>query len=218
MVVPIHKPAGITSHDVVYRVRKITGIKKVGHAGTLDPFATGVLVILIGRESTKRSDELMAGAKEYVAKLKLGSVSDTYDIDGDIDAISDRVPTKEELEAAVSKYQGEIEQTPPKFSAKKINGKKLYEYARKGQDIEIPSVKVTIDEIELEDYRYPYAVIRVKCQKGVYIRSIGHDIGQDLGVGAYLESLLRTQVGEHTIENALTLEEFEDYYHSIQQS
>jgi tRNA pseudouridine55 synthase len=218
MIIAIHKPSGITSHDVVYRVRKITGIKKVGHAGTLDPFATGVLIILIGRESTRRSDELMAGAKEYIAKVKFGASSDSYDIDGNIEQISDRIPTKEEITTALEKFQGEIEQTPPKFSAKKINGKKLYEYARKGQDIEIPAVKVTIDEIELLDYHYPYAEVRVACQKGVYIRSIGHDLGQDLGVGAYLEGLVRTKVGEYTIEKALSLEEFEDYYHSLQNS
>jgi tRNA pseudouridine55 synthase len=218
MIIGIHKPAGITSHDVVYRVRKITGIKKVGHAGTLDPFATGVLIILIGRESTKQSYQLMSGQKEYIAKLKLGAVSDSYDIDGAIQEISDRIPTKEELEAVVHKYQGEIEQTPPIFSAKKIHGKKLYEYARKGQLIDIPSVKVTIDQITLEEYQYPYADIKVQCQKGVYIRSIGHDIGQDLGIGAYLVSLLRTQVGEYTIEKALTLEEFESYYQSIAKS
>ena len=184
MIIPINKPAGITSHTVVNKLRRFYGIKKIGHAGTLDPFATGVLILLVGRESTKKSDTLMKQDKIYRTKLKLGFISDTYDKDGAIQEYNtDIVPTREQIELVVKQFIGDIEQIPPMYSAIKINGKKMYELARN-----------------------PYITLDIYCGSGTYIRSLGYDIGMKLGTGAYLEELERRQSGEYTIENCYTLD------------
>lgn len=207
MIIPINKPAGITSHTVVNKLRKFYGIKKIGHAGTLDPFATGVLILLVGRESTKRSQELMKQDKIYRTKLKLGYISDTYDKDGVIQEYNiQKVPTRVEIDQIIASFVGEISQIPPMYSAIKINGKKMYELARKGQTVDIPARQVTITSIDILEYNYPYITLDISCSSGTYIRSLGYDIGIQLGVGAYLETLERRQSGEYNIENCYTLD------------
>jgi len=207
MIIPINKPAGITSHTVVNRLRKFYGIKKIGHAGTLDPFATGVLILLVGRESTKRSDEFMKQDKIYRTKLKLGYISDTYDKDGVIQEYNvQKVPTRSEIESITESFIGEISQIPPMYSAIKINGKKMYELARKGQTIDIPPRLINIYNIDILDYTYPYLTLDIACSSGTYIRSLGYDIGMKLGIGAYLEELERSQSGEFNIDNCYTLD------------
>lgn len=207
MIIPINKPAGITSHTVVNKLRKFYGIKKIGHAGTLDPFATGVLILLVGRESTKRSDTLMKQDKIYRTKLKLGYISDTYDKDGVIQEYNiQKVPTRLEIDQIIASFVGEISQIPPMYSAIKINGKKMYELARKGQIVDIPPRLVNIYNIIVLDYTYPYLTLDISCSSGTYIRSLGYDIGIKLETGAYLEELERRQSGEYNIENCYTLD------------
>lgn len=207
MIIPINKPAGITSHTVVNKLRRFYGIKKIGHAGTLDPFATGVLILLVGRESTKRSQELMKQDKIYRTKLKLGYISDTYDKDGVIQEYNiQKVPTRLEIDQIIASFVGEISQIPPMYSAIKINGKKMYELARKGETVDIPPRLVNIYNITVLYYTYPYLTIDISCSSGTYIRSLGYDIGIKLDTGAYLEELERRQSGEYSIENSYTLD------------
>jgi tRNA pseudouridine55 synthase len=207
MIIPINKPADITSHTVVNKLRKHYGIKKIGHAGTLDPFATGVLVLLVGRDSTKRSQELMRQDKIYRTKLKLGYISDTYDKDGVIQEYNiQKLPTRSEIDQIIASFIGEISQIPPMYSAIKINGKKMYELARKGQTVDIPPRLVNIYNIIVLDYTYPYLTIDISCSSGTYIRSLGYDIGIKLETGAYLEELERRQSGEYNIENCYSLD------------
>lgn len=198
----INKPAGKTSFHLVYRLRQLTGIKKIGHCGTLDPFATGVMVMLVGKSFTRCSNFLTADNKQYLATLHLGKCSTTYDKDGAISNVSDRVPTAKEIEDVISRFQGEIYQTPPMFSAKKIAGKKLYELAREGIEIERPRQLVSV-QITLIEYNYPYITIDVSCSKGTYIRSIAQDIGIELKTGAYLEKLIRLRSGEFLLEDCI---------------
>ncbi|NBV99625.1 MAG: tRNA pseudouridine(55) synthase TruB [Proteobacteria bacterium] len=207
MIIPINKPAGITSHTVVNKLRKHYGIKKIGHAGTLDPFATGVLILLVGRESTKKSQELMKQDKIYRTKLKLGYISDTYDKDGVIQEYNiQKVPARAEIDKIIASFIGEISQIPPIYSAIKINGKKMYELARKGQTVDIPPRLVHIYDIIVLEYTYPYLTLDIACSSGTYIRSLGYDIGIKLGTGAYLETLERRQSGEYNIENCYSLD------------
>ena len=208
----IDKPTGMTSHDVVARVRRISGTRRVGHAGTLDPFATGVLPVVVGRAT--RLVEYLAGAdKEYRAVVALGAVSDTYDREGTITPNRDAVmPSPEEVETALSRFRGEIEQVPPMHSAIKVGGKKLYELARQGVEVERQPRRVTISRLEVEWYRPPMLGIRATVSKGTYIRSLAHDLGQALGVGAYLEELVRTRHGPFTVEEATTLEGLEEAF------
>ncbi len=198
----IDKPAGRTSFSLIRSLRKLTQTKKIGHAGTLDPFATGVMVMLIGREYTRLSDQLLTQDKEYLAKLSFGVTTDTFDCEGKVVARSKKVPTLEEIEQGLIKFQGEIEQVPPMFSAKKVQGKKLYELARKGVVIERASAKVQVFT-ELLEYSYPHLLIRVVCSKGTYIRSLAHDLGCELGCGAHLSELRRTRSGIFTIDSCL---------------
>jgi tRNA pseudouridine55 synthase len=202
----INKPAGITSHDVVDKLREITKIKKIGHAGTLDPFATGLLILGIGREFTKKLSVFQKKDKEYIATLRLGAESDTFDIEGKIvEKKVEKIPERKEIEEVLKSFLGEIEQIPPAFSAKKIKGKKLYELARKGIKIKPKPQKVKIYEISILEYKFPYLKIKVKCSSGTYIRSLANDIGKKLGCGAYVEELMRTKIGEFSIENAVEL-------------
>lgn len=190
----VDKEAGSTSFHIVSLLRRLTHIETIGHAGTLDPFATGVMVMLIGREYTKLSDKFLTADKEYRATLQLGSATDTYDIEGQVTFRSDKIPTLHEVELAIQSFQGEILQIPPMYSAKKVEGKKLYDLARKGITIERQPVKVTV-AINLISYVYPMIDIEVKCSKGTYIRTLAHDIGQFLGSGAHLFELARTRSG-----------------------
>ncbi|RMF63208.1 MAG: tRNA pseudouridine(55) synthase TruB [Calditrichaeota bacterium] len=206
-ILTIDKPEGWTSFDVVKKVRSLLRVKKVGHAGTLDPFATGVLVVCTGR-ATKRVSALMGLDKEYVACLELGKETDTFDVTGKIVRRGDPGDvTAEKLQRVCADFRGEIEQIPPMFSAVKVGGKRLYKLARKGQVVERRPRRVVVHELELLHFENPFATIRVVCSKGTYIRTLAHDIGRRLGCGAYLKSLTRTRVGSFRLENALTVEE-----------
>jgi tRNA pseudouridine55 synthase len=201
----VNKSAGSTSFHIVSLLRRLTGIEKIGHAGTLDPFATGVMVMLVGREYTRRSDEFLSSDKEYIATLQLGISTDTFDIEGQITSRSEKIPTLREIELAINAFQGEISQIPPMYSAKKIGGKKLYDLARKGIVIERQPVKVNV-EIKLIRYSYPWLEFAVNCSKGTYIRSLGHDLGQFLGCYAHLFELSRTRSGPFRLEECITQE------------
>lgn len=207
----INKPEGWTSFDVVAKVRsvlsKAKGEKvKVGHAGTLDPFATGLLIILVG-DATKNQDKFMKLDKEYEATIKVGFNSTTGDPEGQIEAISDRQPEISEIKKALEKFTGEIKQTPPKYSAVKIRGKRAYELARAGKEFELKARKVTIHKIEVLKYDYPYLKVKISCSSGTYVRTLAEDIGKNLGTGAYLTKLHRTKIGNFDIEDAIKIED-----------
>ena len=204
----IDKLAGITSHDVVLKLRKITKIKKIGHAGTLDPMATGLLILGIGRKATKKLSFFQKLDKEYLVKIKLGAVSDTFDAEGKIKEIEVKeIPSLEKIKKVLKEFEGEIEQIPPLFSAKKIKGKKAYELARKGIKVNLLPQKVKIYQIEILNYKFPYLEIKVNCSSGTYIRSLANDIGKRLGCGGYVEKLRRTKIGDFSVENAIKLKD-----------
>lgn len=196
----INKPQGCTSFSLIRSLRKLTGIQKIGHAGTLDPFATGVMVILVGRNMTKLSNLLLFQDKEYLADIALGVSTDSYDCDGNVVARCKKKPSLEEIEEVLSFFQGEIQQIPPMFSAKKVGGKKLYELARKGIEVVREPVKVCV-KTELIEYNYPSLKLRVSCSKGTYIRSIAYDLGERLKCCAHLSCLQRVRSGQFTIED-----------------
>ncbi|MBD5403284.1 tRNA pseudouridine(55) synthase TruB [bacterium] len=206
----IYKPKGMTSHDVVAQLRRITKIKQIGHTGTLDPFAVGVLPVCIGKAT--RLIEYLKDDKEYLATVQFGKTTDSYDLDGNVVSTFDKKVSIEEIKSALKSFEGEIEQLPPIYSAIKVNGKKLYEYARKGEDVEIKPRKVFISKIELKDFdeSAQSAKVLVACSKGTYIRSIAHDLGQSLGCGGYLNSLERTKAGEFLSEHSIKLEDISD--------
>ena len=203
----IYKPKGLTSHDVVARLRKITKVRQIGHTGTLDPFATGVLPICIGKAT--RLIEYLDDDKEYLATVQFGKNTTTYDLEGEITATFDKKVTEEDVKNALKDFEGEISQIPPIYSAIKVNGKKLYDYARQGQDIEIKPRKVTISKIELKEFdkTSQSAKITVACSKGTYIRSIAYDLGAKLGCGGYLTALERTKAGKFQVNTAIKLED-----------
>jgi tRNA pseudouridine55 synthase len=201
----IDKPAGWTSHDVVARVRRLLNEKRVGHAGTLDPAATGVLPVAVGH-ATKSIEWLEHAQKSYLAEITFGVATDSCDADGVVIGVGDAgAVTRDALEAALPPFRGAISQTPPIFSAIKIGGKKLYELARKGETIEIPSRSITIHQLELVDWRSPVATVFVECSKGTYIRSIARDLGEALDVPAHLSNLVRLASGPFAIDEAWTL-------------
>ena len=204
-IILINKPQGMTSHDVVNRVRRIMHTKKVGHCGTLDPMATGVLVVGINK-ATKAMQFLMSEEKEYRATLKLGSATDTYDSEGK--ALETKPFTGyDHLDEVLSSFKGDSMQKPPMYSAIKINGKKLYEYAREGIEVEVPERPITIYKLDLVNAHDDEITIDVKCSKGTYIRTLCHDIGEKLQVGGCMEELERTKVGRFLKEDAVTLDE-----------
>lgn len=194
-ILPINKPIGKTSFSLVSNLRKLTNIKTIGHAGTLDPFASGVMVLLIGKPYTRLSSSFLNQDKQYLATLYLGITTDTYDLDGQITAHSPLIPTKSQIEKVLLEFQGTIQQIPPMFSAKKVQGKKLYVLARKGITIPRSPITITI-KVELISYIYPHIQLKVDCSKGTYIRSLTHDIGTLLGSGAHLSELTRTKSGK----------------------
>lgn len=200
----VNKPKGKTSFNLVSRLRFLSGISKIGHAGTLDPFATGVMVMLVGKKFTKMSDLFLTQDKEYEATLHLGIATDTFDLEGKILSESSLIPTLEEVVQALSYFQGEIWQTPPMFSAKKVEGKKLYELARKGITIERKPVLVKL-KTELLSYDYPFLTLRVSCSKGTYIRSIADDLGKHLRTGAHLTKLVRTRSGPFLLQDCIEI-------------
>ncbi|TKG90185.1 tRNA pseudouridine(55) synthase TruB [Puteibacter caeruleilacunae] len=212
----IDKPLDWTSFDVVKRVRGVIWRKfkykykklKVGHAGTLDPKASGLMVLCTGK-ATKRIEEFQAGEKEYIATLKFGATTPSYDSEMEEDAQFDIDHiTKESLLATCEKFLGDIEQTPPVFSAVKINGVRAFDYARKGEEVKLRSRIVNIREIELLSFEMPKVELRIVCSKGTYIRSLAYDIGKAINSGAYLTGLRRTRIGEMKVEDAMNLEDF----------
>lgn len=204
----VYKPVGPTSHDVVERIRKMTGVKKVGHAGTLDPLAKGVLVVGIGREATKKLHEAVQKEKEYIAKIRLGATSATDDEEGEKTAIAvRRKPSAAEVRKAALGFVGSILQTPPVFSAVKIRGKEAYKRARRGEEVELKPRPVEIKKIEVLGYRWPHLRLKVTTGPGAYIRAFARDIGEKLEVGGYLAALERTRVGEFKKEYAVRLGE-----------
>ncbi len=211
-IIIVDKEKGYTSFDVVACLRKIFHIKKIGHTGTLDPDATGVLVCCIGR-ATKLIPEMENSSKEYMAGMRLGLVTDTQDIWGQVESESDiGLTSEEQVRQALLGMQGDIMQTPPMYSAKKINGKKLYELAREGQVIERKAVAVRINEIRDITVELPRTDFTADVSKGTYIRTLIHDVGAKLGCGACMDSLRRTRAGKYGIGQAHTLEEIREIY------
>lgn len=204
----IDKPAGWTSHDVVAKLRGILNMRRIGHAGTLDPFATGLLIVGVGT-GTKQLTALVGTDKTYVATARLGATSTTDDTEGTVTEHSGcRAPSEEEMKKMLASFVGTHEQTAPIFSAKKVGGKKLYDLARKGlaHTVEIPKKMVTIHSIRTLDYAWPTLTFEVSCSSGTYIRALARDIGAKLGCGAYLTALRRTRVGDFDVKDAKTLE------------
>lgn len=215
----IDKPAGYSSFDVIRDLRRILDVRKMGHAGTLDPFATGVLVIAVGGE-TKQLGSLLHGTKEYEGEILFGVETDSYDCAGKVLSVADSVPvTRSDVEALLPSFIGEIEQTPPLYSALKIKGKRACDRMRAGEHVELKSRRVQIDSIEILDFvqnastplapdrNFPAVRVRVRSGGGMYVRSLAHDFGARLGVGAHLSQLRRTQVGPYRIEQAVALKD-----------
>ena len=206
-ILVVNKSKGMTSHDVVDLIRRRFHLKKVGHAGTLDPIATGVLVMLIG-SYTKLSNQFMSEEKEYEASLVLGASSDTLDACGKITpSEKETYFTESEIRSVFDKFLGETEQLPPLYSAVKVNGHKLYELARKGLAVSPAPRKITIKNIDLLSIDLPEVSFRLTCSKGTYVRALCADIGESLGCGAYMKGLVRTRSGHFTISEAIPVEE-----------
>ena len=218
----IDKPLHWTSFDAVKRVRSIMSSRlkikkiKVGHAGTLDPLATGVMIVCTGK-ATKRIDELQAHTKEYVATIALGATTPSYDLETEIDATypTEHI-TREMVDEVLKKFTGRIEQVPPAFSACKIDGKRAYKMARKGKEVELKAKILVIDEIELLEYSQQSIVVRVVCSKGTYIRALARDIGTALNSGGHLTALRRTRVGDVKVEECLTVEQAVEMLNNIE--
>lgn len=209
----VDKPYGWTSFDAVKRIRgalvRRLGVKKikVGHAGTLDPLATGVMIVCTGR-STKRIDELQSGVKEYVAEIALGATTPSFDLETEVDAVfpTDHI-NRELVTAVLASFVGTIQQIPPAFSAVKVDGKRAYESARKGKEVELKPKTLVIDEIEILDFSQDLIKVRVVCSKGTYIRALARDIGKALGSGGHLKSLCRTRVGDVKLADCLSVDQ-----------
>ncbi len=209
-ILVIDKPKDWTSFDVVAKIRNKLNVKKVGHTGTLDPQATGVLVLCIGK-GTKLCQELTGLDKEYMCDITLGASSTTDDAEGELTHTKDakEVPLTN-IENILSEFTGTFKQMPPDFSAKKIKGKKAYELARKGKKPELKPAEVTVHQIELLDYKWPVIKLNIHCGKGFYVRSLARDIGEKFGVGGYLSALKRTRVGHFSIERAISIEQADE--------
>lgn len=200
----LDKSSGPTSHDVVREIRRLTSVRRVGHAGTLDPLATGVLLVCLGR-ATRLLEFLVGQPKSYVATIQLGRETDTYDAEGEIIAERPVVVSTRQLSAALDAFRGQIDQRAPLFSAVKVDGQPLHRRARRGEVVEPPIRTVTIYQLDLVDRQESTLTLRVKCSSGTYIRSLAHDLGQSLGCGAYLVALRRTAVGSFTLDDATAL-------------
>ena len=208
-IIIVNKPKGITSFDVIRKLKKILKTKKIGHTGTLDPLATGVMLMCVGK-ATKLAADLEAKDKVYIADFDIGYATDTYDIEGKKIAENIIEISKENLEQSIKKFIGNIKQVPPMYSAIKIDGNKLYHLARKGIEVERPERDVTIEYINLLDFKDNKAKIETKVSKGCYIRSLIYDIGQDLGTYATMTALQRKQVGDYSLEDSYSLEKIEE--------
>jgi len=198
----VNKSKNKTSFSIVSLLRKITKIKKIGHAGTLDPFATGLMVMLIGKEYTKKSSFFINHDKTYFGKIHLGYTTKSYDPQEELEFCSDRIPTDLEVKNIIDRFQGRIMQIPPMYSAKKINGQKLYVLARKNITIKREPIQVEV-QTKLLSYSYPYIELEITCSKGTYIRAIANDLGKMLGCGAYLHTLIRERCGEFYLKDAI---------------
>jgi len=217
-ILNVDKPSGITSHDVVDEIRRLAGQRKVGHAGTLDPMATGVLLVCLGH-ATRVAEYLMQGRKRYRATIVLGTTTDTYDGDGAIVSSGGASDfSHSEIEAALTRFVGRIEQVPPMYSAIKRKGRPLYELARQGKTVERAPRPVEIDAIDLFDWTTPTLSIEVACSPGTYIRSLAHDLGQQLGGGAYLDTLVRLSSGRFALEDATSLERLAEAFEHGQEA
>lgn len=211
-VINILKPPGLTSHDVVAYLRRLLKIKKVGHTGTLDPGAAGVLPVCIGK-ATRLSSYITDETKEYRCEMVLGTETDTLDSYGEILSTSNQYPDLKTIQQVFSEFSGELTQYPPAYSAVKYKGKKLYEYAREGQELNIPPRKIVIYRNEIIKFTAPDRILfEVVCSKGTYIRSLCRDIGRKLGCGAYMSFLLRYRTGKYRLENSYTLDEVRQFF------
>ena len=209
-VLLIDKPLRWTSFDVIRNIRNLIRIKKVGHAGTLDPLATGLLIVCTGK-FTKTINEYMAQEKEYTGTFTLGATTPTYDLEsepGNFKSIENI--TEQTIKNATLKFTGEIMQVPPAHSAIKVDGKRLYELARAGQEVKPEPRKITIKKFEIEKIQLPLVYFRVVCSTGTYIRSLANDLGETIGCGAHLSSLCRTRIGDFKVTDAMTMEQFEE--------
>ena len=206
----LHKPVGITSHDGVYKIRRLFGTKRVGHTGTLDPLAEGVLVMLIGK-AARAAEYLVCDSKEYVATLRLGLTTDTEDVTGAVLTHSNELPTNSEVQSVLDSFRGEIEQIPPMYSALKVGGKKLCDLAREGKTVERQPRKITVFSLTAQATDKPSDyILTVACSSGTYIRTLCADIGQALGCGGVMATLKRTSAGGFSLDDAFTLEALEE--------
>lgn len=213
-ILVVDKPVGLTSHDVVDIIRRGTGIRRAGHTGTLDPRASGVLVILVG-PAVRLSEFVSASDKRYQAILKLGGATDTYDAEGKFMREPSPTPvnvTEQQFEAVLKNFIGEIEQTPPPFSAVKVHGRKAYEMAREGEEVDLAPRKIHVHHLEVLEWAPPEVVIDVHCSSGTYVRSLANDVGAALGCGAYLIGLRRTKSGRFSLRDATPLRKLQEAF------
>jgi tRNA pseudouridine55 synthase len=211
-VLVVDKPVGMTSHDVVQVIRRGTGIRRAGHTGTLDPRASGVLVILVG-PAVRLSEYVSASDKRYQATIRLGSTTDTYDSEGTITSTADVGDiTEEEFDDILQKFVGEMEQVPPPYSAVKVKGRKAYEMARKGEEVDLEPRIINVYSLEILEWAPPEAVIDVYCSSGTYVRSLANDLGKEIGVGAHLVGLRRTKSGRFTLRDAVPLRRLQEAF------
>ncbi len=205
-IVAVWKPKGPTSFDIIHKLRKITGIKKIGHAGTLDPLASGVLVVGIGREATRKLHEVVESEKEYVATVRFGAESTTDDEGGEKVAVEFiKKPTRADIEKVLKKFHGKIMQLPPNFSAIKIKGERAYKLARRGEIPKLKKRRVEVKNIKIIKYKWPFLKIKIISGSGFYVRSLARDLGKKLKVGGYLAALERTRVGQFKKKNTIKL-------------
>ncbi len=209
-VLILDKPAGISSHDAVQKLRRLTGIKRIGHLGTLDPLGTGVLPMIVGR-ATRLARFFLHHERTYEAVIRFGFSTDSYDADGEASSEAKQITlSQEQLKDLLPHFTGKLMQAPPPISAKKIDGVPAYKLTRKNKPVRLEPVEIHVYEFELLGVRSDRAEVRVRCSTGTYMRSLAHELGQELGVGAHVESLRRTAMGEFRVENAHTLEDLED--------
>lgn len=210
-VLLVDKPNGITSFDVVRRMRKATDTKKVGHAGTLDPLATGLLIVLVARPATRLQEAFMHLPKTYEGTIRLGATTPSHDTETEVvERCDPSSVTRDTIEEALQTFLGPLEQVPPMYSAVKVDGKRLYKKARRGETVDRPPRQVRIDEVDVTEWAQPDVSFRLTCSKGTYIRSLARDLGEKLGVGGHLVSLRRTAIGPHHVEEAWPLEALEE--------
>ncbi len=213
-VLVVDKPVGMTSHDVVQAIRNGTGLRRAGHTGTLDPRASGVLVILVG-PAVRLSEYVSASDKRYQAIIRLGSTTDTFDADGKFTRSNTPVNvTEAQFEEVLQTFVGEIEQTPPPYSAVKVQGRKAYEMARQGEEVELAPRKIQVHHLEVLEWAPPEVVVDVHCSSGTYVRSLANDLGEKLGCGAYLVGLRRTKSGRFTLRDATPLRKLQEAFHA----